>query len=414
MPRLLCLDGLRGLLASYVLVSHLAPFLALPPPLDRVAAAASHGTAAVDMFFVLSGLVIMGSLDSFAWQPLPFLIARASRIFPVFLVVFAASIGVEALPDPLPAMPWVAADSLAHGIWSTGWPAAWGAHVLAHLTMTHGLLPDGSLPYAWVSFLGASWSLSTEWQFYALMALAAARMGRAPVPPLRLAALFLALAASGAAWAAFAPPPLRFSRAFLPNKAQYFALGIVSAAMLPARAGPGEAASAGSAGGARRARPSAAYLVVLAATLALSTLQPGGAGKLLPPLVWTACLAAQLLPDRRFLRPLAAALAAKPLLWLGALSYPLYLVNEPIQKLLGVGLAGIAGGDGALFDLGFLPGSVLLPLAAAWWLHHAVERPALRWGRAIAAGRGRPAGDQKGHGAESFGVAAPESTIASG
>ena len=37
--------------------------------------------------------------------------------------------------------------------------------ITTHLTMTHGLFPDGILPYLWLEFLGAAWSLSTEWQF---------------------------------------------------------------------------------------------------------------------------------------------------------------------------------------------------------------------------------------------------------
>ena len=62
-----------------------------------------------------------------------------------------------------------------------------------------------------------------------------------------MAWLFLALSRRRVAWQAAAPEAWQFSRAFLPNKAQYFALGIVSAivvregtggpARLPRRAG---------------------------------------------------------------------------------------------------------------------------------------------------------------------------------
>ena len=44
--------------------------------------------------------------------------------------------------------------------------------------MTHGLFPDGGLPDVWVSFLGAAWSLSTEWQFYLLALLLSAGRSR--------------------------------------------------------------------------------------------------------------------------------------------------------------------------------------------------------------------------------------------
>ena len=75
MKRLECLDGLRGLLATYVLLGHMAPFAVLPGWLQDLL---SHGGAAVDVFFVLSGLVITQSLDKVHGEAVPFLYARAA------------------------------------------------------------------------------------------------------------------------------------------------------------------------------------------------------------------------------------------------------------------------------------------------------------------------------------------------
>ena len=367
MQRLRCLDGLRGLLAVYVLLSHMMPFVALPERLGWIAGLFSHGMAGVDMFFILSGLVIMQSLRSFDYRPAPFLIARAARIFPAFLVVFAFAMGVETLETRFDQMPWIAPNSVAREIWSAGWPKDWWAHVLAHLTMTHGLIPDGSLPFAWVSFLGAAWSLSAEWQFYALMTVLALHFGRGAGGEIRLAAIFLAIAGVGAVWHATAPPELRFSRAFLPNKAHYFALGIASAGLVREQT---------------RGRL-LGYGAVLATALGLCRIG-GGIDKLLPPLAWSLCLAAQLRPGAPGLGVLSQLLASRPLLWLGAVSYSIYLVNEPIQKLLGTALAPLVGGDGMVFDAVWLPGAVLLPIWLAWWLHDRVEKPALQVGRGMA------------------------------
>ena len=91
MKRLECLDGLRGLLALYVLLTHMVPFAALPA---WVVWPLLHGEAAVDLFFVLSGMVIVRSLEHYNYRALPFLIARAARIFPVFLPVFALAVMV--------------------------------------------------------------------------------------------------------------------------------------------------------------------------------------------------------------------------------------------------------------------------------------------------------------------------------
>jgi peptidoglycan/LPS O-acetylase OafA/YrhL len=192
MKRLECLDGLRGVLAVYVMLGHMAPFSALP---DWITHPLSHGGAAVDVFFILSGLVIIRSLESCRFAARPFLISRVARIFPVFLVMFAIGIAVQPLPVPFAAMPWIKSDSLALDIWSQGWPVHWIAEISAHLTMTHGLFPNGVLPDVWVSFLGAAWSLSTEWQFYVLALL----LGRSRIGVERLAAVFLVLTAEQSA-----------------------------------------------------------------------------------------------------------------------------------------------------------------------------------------------------------------------
>jgi peptidoglycan/LPS O-acetylase OafA/YrhL len=358
MKRLECLDGLRGALAVYVLLGHMAPFAAIPAWIAHVL---SHGGAAVDVFFILSGLVIMQSLRSFGWQPRPFLIARAARTYPVYLAMLAVAVAVQALPTDFARLPWIAADSPARDIWSVSWPRGWAAEIVTHLTMTHGLLPDGVLPGAWVSFLGAAWSLSTEWQFYALAWLTGAWIG-----PRRMVAAFLVLALAGLLWHAAAAPAWQFSRAFLPNKAAYFALGIASADVSRRN-------------GARQ------YLVVLLAALAFCAV-PGRPEKLLPPLVWTLCLAAQHRPDLPGLGLLGRMLRTPVMLWLGAISYCLYLANEPLQKILGLLLAGIAGGDAAGFATLWLPGAVLVPLVAAAVLHRWIEVPAQRRGRAYARG----------------------------
>jgi peptidoglycan/LPS O-acetylase OafA/YrhL len=369
MRRLVCLDGLRGALACYVMLSHTLPFAPLPRWLHWLF---QHGGAGVDVFFILSGLVIVQSLASFAYRPLPFLIARVMRIYPVFLVVFAFAVAVQPLATGFERMAWIGSDSPARDIWSGGWPSNWGLFVATHLTMTHGLFPNGVLPDVWVGFLGAAWSLSTEWQFYLLALLIGARLGL-----WRMAWVFLALAAAAVLWQSAMPEACQFSRAFLPNKAQYFALGVVSAIVV------------------REGRSGwHMYLGVFAATLVLCGVQ-GGVDKLLPPLVWTVCLAAQLTsssPQKQ--RPgglvpacagmTASVLQSRPLVWLGAVSYCIYLVNEPLQKLLGVALAVLARGDAALFTALWIPGAVALPILASWWLHEWVEIPAQRYGRSVA------------------------------
>jgi peptidoglycan/LPS O-acetylase OafA/YrhL len=358
MKRLECLDGLRGLLALYVLLGHMAPFAVLP---DAVQSLVSHGGAAVDLFFVLSGLVIVKALDRAAGRADAFLIARAARIFPVFLPVFAVSVALQAWSCGFAEMPWVGPDNAARSICVTAWPRTWLPEILAHLTMTHGLFPKAVLPDVWVSFLGATWSLSTEWQFY-ILALLLHPAGRR-----RLVWVLLAMAAAGAAWRLSAPDLWQFSRAFLPNKAHYFALGVASLPVVRSEAGA-----------LRR------YCAVLAAVVAICATH-GALGRLLPPVAWTMCLAVQMRPDGFGLGWAGLVLRSRAAAYLGAISYCVYLVNEPIHKLLSGALSGLAGGDAALFTLMWVPASILLPIGVSAWLHWHLEVPALRWGRALAA-----------------------------
>jgi peptidoglycan/LPS O-acetylase OafA/YrhL len=357
MQRLECLDGLRGLLAVYVLLGHMAPFAVLPA---TVQSALSHGGAAVDVFFVLSGLVITQSLLRADGKAMPFLITRFARIYPVFLLVFVVAATVHPWSCGFERMPWIGPENAARTICVMADPHGWLAEIIAHLTMTHGLFPDGVLKDVWVSYLGSAWSLSTEWQFYVLALLAVSWSSR-------LCWILLGLAVAGIAWRLTVPDPWLFSRAFLPNKAHFFALGVASVPLVRRETGA-----------------LLRYGLVFMVSLIICTTQ-GEIGKMLPPVVWTFCLGVQMLPDRPVSRAVGWVLRNSVSQYLGAISYCLYLVNEPIHKLTGVGLSWVAGGNAMLFTLVWIPLAIGLPLLTAIWLHKHVEMPALRWGRSLAA-----------------------------
>lgn len=388
MKRLECLDGLRGVLAVYVMISHMAPFAMLP---GWVLHPFSHGGAAVDVFFMLSGLVIVGSLRNYQYRAAPFLVARVARIYPVFLVVLGLSIAGHAVPLALDAMTWLPPDGLAYRMWARAWPTHWPLDLAAHLTMTHGLFPDGTFPHVWISLLGASWSLSTEWQFYILALVLGGALIRVGGHERWLAWSMLAIAIAGAAWATWAPEDWGFSRAFLGNKAGYFALGVLSASLVLARIQPNRVRPRlGSSTHRLAPEPEAGvisraalgeYTMMLAAVMAICWWQ-GGAGKLAAPLVWTLCLAAQIAPVGP-LRPLSAILRTGVLQWLGLLSYGIYLVNEPVQRALGTCLVHLTSADGVTFTVLWIPLAILVPIWAAAWLHRHVEAPGQQWGRGL-------------------------------
>ena len=345
----------------YVTLSHAVPFGAVPAWLCAVF---SHGGAAVDVFFALSGFVIARSWEAHRADPRRFFAARVRRIYPAYLCVLLLAIPVQLIPLPLGDLPW--AERAAGEIWSGEFPPH-GLIVLAlHLLMAHGVVPDGLLPHAWIGWLGAAWSLSTEWQFYLLVACVGPHLGRGRRFALRLTLLLLCVAALGFAYDQVTPPGWHFSRAFLPEKAGHFALGVASA-------------------GAFAQRPARWWLVLLALAVCIACGIHGGSGKAVPPVLWVACLLVQRWPSAPILRAPTRVLGSACALQLGAISFSLYLVNIPVQKLLGVALAWLAAGNAHIFTLAWLPLAIALPLAAAVLLHTWVEEP---WRRPSRPGAG--------------------------
>ena len=367
--RLLALDGLRGGLALYVLAGHTLPFLALPPMLGSLRSAFSHGHAAVALFFMLSGLVILSSVERASSQPRPvtrFLLARAGRLLPVYGAALALAVVALSLGNPFTAMPWLPTGSAARDMMESAWPADWPLHLAGHALLLQGLLPPALLPDATFSILGPAWSLSTEWQFYALASLAMAALGERATDPRALSAwviLLLLLGLIGIASAGL-PPSWQCGRGFLPKESWFFALGIASFAL-------------------QRQPTAASARILMAVTLAAACVMSGIETKpaaALAPLVWLLCFACQhpaLAPafGRAVLNAGYRLLTAPMLLWTGRISYPLYLSHAPVQRLLMLWLAPRAEGDWHRFTLSFAGPAIALPLLVALILHHGLEKP---------------------------------------
>jgi peptidoglycan/LPS O-acetylase OafA/YrhL len=329
MQRLRRMDGLRGILAVYVLAAHAVPFAALPGWAIELF---NHGEAAVDLFFALSGLVIINALERFDERFFPFMAARARRLLPAYFCALAAGFLLLLAPNPLTTMPWVGPAGLV--TMEPGLPPLWPWHLAAHVLLLHGLIPQNLLPYAYITLLGPAWSLSTEWQFYLLIGL---------LVPRRLGRCALALLALGIAYHGLPALQNQFSRAFLPDAAPWFALGLASAAWLR--------------GGDRLALP-----LCLLGTCLLGLTE--GPGKALVPLAWAALILAQ---NQNW----GALLECGALKYLGAISYPLYLVGEPVQRAMALLLKPVH--DAALFTALWLPLALLAPIPAAIVLDHAVN-----------------------------------------
>jgi peptidoglycan/LPS O-acetylase OafA/YrhL len=137
------IDALRGLAASFVVLWHLAVrFYELHPQYPRPALDFGNGAYGVWLFFAISGYVIPMTLER-VQKPSDFALARAMRLYPTFMVSAIITF------------------SIVHILGLPGFERTFG-ELLGNLTM---------LPH----FLGIEtvddvyWTLETEWFFYALI-----------------------------------------------------------------------------------------------------------------------------------------------------------------------------------------------------------------------------------------------------
>ena len=143
-PRLGGIEALRGLAASAVVLYHAARHVDKAYGAPGLAHAFLPGHAGVDLFFVLSGFIILHvhARDIGVPARLPhYANRRFSRVMPLYWVALCVTI-------------------LAGSLGGHGWPAPWRVAVSASLLPAH-LEP----------LLGVAWTLQYEIVFYAAFAL---------------------------------------------------------------------------------------------------------------------------------------------------------------------------------------------------------------------------------------------------
>lgn len=169
MRRVGALDGFRGLVVLWVLFNH-AWFAA---GLDTTGATLAGRLVAdnlpVKLFVLISGFAIFHSLATRRRSYIEFLRARFSRTIPGYLIVLAlCAIAMPYLADALIASPYrgIAKAHFVDNIVNAQPNLV--VHMLMHIFMLHGLVPETFLPGAGSAMAPHLWMLSTFWQFYVL------------------------------------------------------------------------------------------------------------------------------------------------------------------------------------------------------------------------------------------------------
>lgn len=354
--RLDALTGLRFVAAAAVFVYHLATWLWVPGFRPG-----TLGPAAVGYFFVLSGFILAHVYRS-PGQPVSagrFLRARFARVWPLHLVCLLLTMVVWPLTVPDTGSELL--QLLAHGLLLQGW--TW----------------DANWALAWN---GPAWSLSVEAFFYALFPLLVVRRARTLVGIYLVCCLANAALYAVAEHFATARPDRAAAWTYLASsfpvpRLQEFVLGIC-ANLFYRRYGER-----------MRGRPLGASLGELAAFAAaiacFCTWSPtpwseawvgGGLGPVTtaalsngPGLSWA--YAATIVLGAVGGGWLSRALSTSGMVYLGEISYAVYLVHTPVMAVV----------SDRTWDFAFFWQVPLLvgataTLAAAAWLFALVEKPA--------------------------------------
>lgn len=332
------LDGLRGLLAVWVVVVHLLLSVGVSPRQFGFFAPLFGEHLRVQIFCILSGFVIFLMQARARQGYRAFLLGRLRRLYPAYLLAFALSVALSGLF--LTATEQASFASARQGSRLAALQAGLDRmpeHVLAHLSLLHGVIPQDWLPHAAYSFLGQAWNISTEFQFYLLAPLLFVALATGSWPR-RLACLVVGLCL----WWGLRDWP---NPADLAQYAPYFAVGIASFAVWNRNWADW-----------RFVRPIpvtvGAVAVFLLADMALG--------------IWVFVFGWLVLGRDRGGRPWPLAwLLWAPMQWLGQISYSLYLLHM-IPLYLGMYLLNGMGLDRGSYLLLLSLITFVLGLPMAW------------------------------------------------
>lgn len=320
------LDELRGLAISLVVLSHAGPVIRANGGGELLVLAPAWGVG-VDLFFVISGLVVYRSLRALRRQFGPLQAAR----------VFYIRRGMRIVP-----LAWCIAAILA--IWpDIAGPVVTPADVRAAFTFTsnlHWAPCFGGAPGCGTAFAFAPyWSVATEMQFYLVAPFLVLHLPRNGVFVLAVVALFIGVLIDrpwgGELWA---------------FRSEAIAVGLSIGATIETRACPRFFT-----GVAPIAPGEAALWMALAATF-LAVLPAAAQGRATAGLA----LLCGVIVLRAAGNPASASMLGRFLGWLGGISYAAYLIHLPV---LAIGTRALTPFTGVYLAAG---ACVLVAAAAAW------------------------------------------------
>ncbi len=360
--RIIAFDGLRGVLAMMVLISHFFG------EVEHAIPGLAMAWIAVRAFFVLSGFlmarIILENLSAPNFA-LTFYMRRACRTLPVYLVLLVLVFGAVHLFHDTPAI----GEEQLLPLWS-------------FLTFTQGfvMVSGGVFGSEWLT---PTWTLTVEEQFYLIAPLVCLL-----APRRWLIHVLLALAAASVLFRVVAYGselvPVSAALVLLPGAMHAMFFGMIAALVLDNKRlnwalwDP-----------AMRVAP----LILLGLVIGLK-LWDGETHRsfemLGVPLVSVAC-ACYLVALARG-APEAARMTAPTLRFLGRLSYSIYLLHVPVLGLMHGLVLGARPDIATPAQLLVTCAAVPVALAVAWVVNRTVEQPIIAFGRRWRFARPTPRG----------------------
>ncbi|HEN5160598.1 acyltransferase family protein [Klebsiella pneumoniae] len=157
------LEGLRGIMALWVVFGH--SLASLPAFSTRIPPTALNSYA-VDVFIILSGFVIFFMLDNKKQVYSDYITQRFFRIFPIYIFAFFLSLLILNFTQETLLSADLSPGTYKRLLLIESFYERPLAHILAHITLLQGVIPNGMLKDASYTVLGQAWSVSVEWQFY--------------------------------------------------------------------------------------------------------------------------------------------------------------------------------------------------------------------------------------------------------
>jgi len=225
MKNSVAIESLRAWMAWWVVFGHAAHLSGADQFLNTyLYKLLTNAGTGVDVFIIVSGFVITNLLLIKKEKYSQYIMRRAFRIYPIYIVSVIISIfTLELYSAAYGGGSWVIEYDMRIARAAAQDTRFW-EHLFLHLTMLHGILPDSIMPFSGTAFLAPAWSLSLEWQFYLLAPLLIALLSGRTNIMLATTAFLLVLhvAFSSGHFGVWLYKP------FLPLAIEYFLIGIFS------------------------------------------------------------------------------------------------------------------------------------------------------------------------------------------